>query len=83
MPLRGERTAAQNERDFPHIVELQVPPNGFGVKLDAMYAFHRERNLRPTGDAASGATIKTMCVGVSRTGATRKILQKFFGGKST
>ena len=44
---RGERTAAQNERDFPNIVELEVPPNGFGVKLDAMYEFHRERGLEP------------------------------------
>jgi len=41
----GERTAAQNEREFPHIVELQVPPNGFGAQLDAMYEFHRKRDL--------------------------------------
>ena len=29
------------------------------------------------GGAAFGATVKTLCVGVLRTGATRKILQKF------
>ena len=39
---RGERTAAQNEREFPHIVELAVPPTGFGVKLNSMYEFHRQ-----------------------------------------
>jgi hypothetical protein len=42
---RGERTAAQNERDFPKIVEFEVPPNGFGVKLDPMYEFHCQRGL--------------------------------------
>jgi hypothetical protein len=39
---RGERTAAQNEREFPNIVELLVPPGGFGPNLDTIYAFHRE-----------------------------------------
>lgn len=43
---RGERTAVQNERDFPYIVELPVPPNGFGAKLDSMYEFHREHGIQ-------------------------------------
>jgi hypothetical protein len=42
---KGERTAAQNERDHPHIVELAVRPSGFGATLDAMYEFHRARGL--------------------------------------
>jgi hypothetical protein len=42
---RGERTTAQNQRDFPHIVEMSVPPSGFGVRLDSMYQFLRERNI--------------------------------------
>jgi hypothetical protein len=42
---KGERSAAHNERDFPHIVEFEVPSNGFGVRLDAMYEFHRQRGL--------------------------------------
>lgn len=42
---RGERTAHQNERDFPNIVELKVPPNGLGPKLDLIHEFHRQRGL--------------------------------------
>lgn len=42
---RGERTAAQNEREFPHIVEMEVPPSGFGTNLDSMYEFHRQRGI--------------------------------------
>jgi len=42
---KGQRTPAQNEREFPLIVEMAVPPNGFGRKLDAMHAFHSERGL--------------------------------------
>jgi hypothetical protein len=42
---RGERTAAQNEREFPHIVEMAVPPGGFRAQLDSMYDFHRERDI--------------------------------------
>ncbi len=30
---------------FPNIVELPVPPNGFGAKLDLIHEFHRERGL--------------------------------------
>lgn len=33
------------ERDFPHIVEMAVPPNGFGKRLDAMYDWHRAHGI--------------------------------------
>jgi hypothetical protein len=42
---KGERTSRANERDFPNIVELPVPPNGFGAKLDLIHQFHDERGL--------------------------------------
>ena len=42
---KGERTSRANERDFPNIVELPVPPNGFGKTLDLIHDFHRERDL--------------------------------------
>jgi hypothetical protein len=46
MTLRkGERTSRANEYDFPHIVELPMPPNGFGKKLDLIHEFHHQRGL--------------------------------------
>lgn len=44
---KGEETAAQNERQYPYIVELPVPPNGLGSKLDSMYQFHRDSGIQP------------------------------------
>ena len=61
---RGERTAAENERQFLHSVEMAVPPNGFGVTLDAMYQFHRERALeahRGRGERRDGHDFVRWC----------------------
>jgi hypothetical protein len=33
------------ERDFPHVVEVAVPPGGLGKRLDAMHDFHAERGI--------------------------------------
>jgi hypothetical protein len=41
-----EITARMNERDYPHIVELALPPGGFRSRSDAMLAFHRERGIQ-------------------------------------
>ena len=38
---KGERAAAQNVRECPNIVELEVPLNGLGTKLDYIHDFHR------------------------------------------
>jgi hypothetical protein len=38
--------ARMNEQDYPHIVELAVPPGGFRSRSDAMLAFHRERGIQ-------------------------------------
>jgi hypothetical protein len=43
---KGEITARMNERDFPHIVELALPSDGFGRALDAIHAFHRLRGIQ-------------------------------------
>ena len=43
---KGEITGHQNERDFPHIVELALPPGGFRSQLSEFEAFHRERRLQ-------------------------------------
>ena len=34
-----------NERDFPHLVELALPPEGFRDVLLQIGAFHRERRI--------------------------------------
>jgi len=40
MIRKGEQTAKRNERDYPYIVEVDVPPSGFGNRLDAMLRAH-------------------------------------------
>ena len=42
---KGERTSRTNERDFPHLVEMPVPPGGFGRHLDAMHDWYRTRGI--------------------------------------
>ena len=40
--------ASENERDFPHIVEIALPPDGFDAALSReMETFHRSRDIRP------------------------------------
>jgi hypothetical protein len=47
MPRRkGEITAHQNEREFPHIVELPLPSGGFRHQHSEFDAFHRERQMQ-------------------------------------
>lgn len=41
-----------NERDFPHFVDIDVPSNGLGTRLEAMYEWHRQ--LRLDRKAGSG-----------------------------
>ena len=43
---RGRQNAKAVEQDFPHFVEIVVPPGGLGSRLDAMYAFHERRGIR-------------------------------------
>jgi hypothetical protein len=43
---KGEITGHQNERDFPHLVELPLPPGGFRGQLSEFDAFHRDRRLQ-------------------------------------
>jgi len=45
MPYKGQRTARQNEREFPHIVEHLLPLGGFGMTLNLMHDWHRSRGL--------------------------------------
>ena len=40
-----EITGHMNERDFPHIVELELPPGGFRNRALEFDAFHHERRI--------------------------------------
>jgi hypothetical protein len=42
---KSETVRLRNERDFPHLVELALPPEGFRDVFLQIDAFHRERHL--------------------------------------
>ena len=82
MACKGERIATQNEREFPWIVELPVPPSGLGLQLDfdAIYNFHRECGIevhRGRGRRLNGVDVVRWCFG-SRVDAIA--FAKAFGG---
>jgi hypothetical protein len=44
---KSQAPAHANERSFPHIVELAVPPDGLNVRLSReMAAFHQARGVQ-------------------------------------
>jgi hypothetical protein len=43
---KGRISPKAIERDFPHIVEIAVPPGGLGAQLDAMHYFHEARGIK-------------------------------------
>jgi hypothetical protein len=82
-----------NERDYPHIVELALPPGGFRARSDAMLAFHRERNIQirhGQGRNDDGQFYVRCCFSNSadaeafrdRVGGDRPMLQFEFSGRS-
>jgi hypothetical protein len=42
---KREIIGLRNERDFPHLVELALPPEGFRDVFLQIDAFHRERHI--------------------------------------
>jgi hypothetical protein len=42
---KSEITGYMNERDFPHLVELELPAGGFRDKSQELESFHRERGI--------------------------------------
>jgi hypothetical protein len=46
MSSRKDRKSAKAvEQDFPHFVEVLVPPGGLGTRLNAMYDFHVRHSI--------------------------------------
>ena len=50
---KGSRGARAVEREYPHFVDVVVPPGGLGTRLDAMYEFHAQP--RHCGEARARA----------------------------
>ena len=44
---KGRQSARSVEQDFPHFVDIAVPPGGLGKKLNAMYDFHAQHGIAP------------------------------------
>src|SRR5262249_30193744 len=44
---KGRQNTKAVERDFPHFVDVVVPPGGLGKKLNRMYEFHTRRGIEP------------------------------------
>jgi hypothetical protein len=42
---KREIAGLANERDFPYLVELALPPGGFRSVFEEIDAFHRERHI--------------------------------------
>ena len=42
---KGSRSAKAVEREYPHFVDVVVPPGGLGRRLDAMYDFHARHGI--------------------------------------
>jgi hypothetical protein len=42
---KGEVTGHMNEREFPHLVELELPPGGLPSQNLEFDAFHREHGI--------------------------------------
>ena len=47
MTHKGRQSAKSVEQDFPHFVDIVVPPGGLRERLDAMYEFHARHNIKP------------------------------------
>lgn len=42
---KGERTAKQVERDYPHVVAFRVPPRGLGLRLHRLHGWCAARRV--------------------------------------
>jgi hypothetical protein len=46
MAYKGRIGTKETERHYPHIIELRVPPNGFGIRLNTMHRWHATRDIQ-------------------------------------
>jgi hypothetical protein len=43
---KGRTSPKQTARLYPYVVEVMVPPGGFGRRNDDMHAFHRHHGVK-------------------------------------
>jgi hypothetical protein len=78
---KSEITGHMNERDFPHLVELELPPGGFRNKSLEFESFHREHGVvirRGSGRHEGEQFHVRFCFPDA---ATADAFQERFGGK--
>jgi len=44
--------ASPIEQEYPHHIDILVPPDGLGTQLEAMYDFHTQNGINPQRDQA-------------------------------
>ena len=59
---KGQLRASRIEQEYPHHVDIVVPPGGLGTQLDAMYEFHVRHGIKPQrGHGKHAAAIIRWC----------------------
>ena len=78
---KSEFVRLTNERDFPHLVELALPPEGFRDVLLHIGAFHRERRI-PVRRGRNRQEVKQVYIRFCFPGAaTAEAFRNRFGGE--
>jgi hypothetical protein len=60
---KGRPSSKAFKREFPHIVEVAVPPRGLGKRLDLMHSFHTERGIKACLGRVAAKAVKTLFAG--------------------
>jgi hypothetical protein len=71
---KGRPSGKTIARDFPFVVEIAVPPDGLGRRLNAMHAFHNQRGLQAARIRLDTKMIAISCCGVLPAVQSRKSL---------
>ena len=80
---KREIIGLRNERDFPHLVELALPPEGFRDVLLQIDAFHGERRI-PVRRGRNRREVKQVYIRFCfREIATADAFRNRFGGELT
>ena len=78
---KREITGLMNERDFPHLVELALPPGAFRSVVLEIDAFHRDRRI-PVRRGRSRYEVKQVYIRFCfRETATADAFRNRFGGE--
>ena len=81
MAYKGRIGTKEIERHYPHIVELMVPLNGFGTRLNDMHEWHSIRGIQThpgSGRYHDGRHYVRWCFADPE---DAKAFQKEFGGE--